>query len=592
MINNEEDEEENQEKKFLKKHEEEINEVYKKEKAKNIDVDINAIVLERKEAKRNKKRIEAIIKSEKEKWALLKKNQEIKKKKANIGNYDKYIIQEPNQIRILLLGESFSGKTSFIRRFIKNEFSYEYTTTTALQSFKSELLFFEQDSYKIELIDTPPLEKFYEQLNSMLFFVQGVVILFDASSKNSFLRMQDYYKIIPFYNFQKIGIIATKKDICKEKDKYKFHQLKSFCHEQGAIPFFLSVKNSKKEIYEFFNLLCPEIIPSIINRKKEIKLEYPYTKTVKNNFPKENYLDKAIIKKLKEDDSSYESEKEINEEKNKDEIIKNYLIKKEIEKNAIKKKKINTVFNIGNKQRINYDYKNRDFNDVIGQINLDLEKLFRKYRPDSGDKSNHKRKKKMKMDKSKKNDGKNININRMIQDTEEKDIEDKDRDEWVDVNVDELVEQFKVTKEDFNKKINKHQQKEKKEETKKEKDSNKKSEKGKTIIIDNEEQEEKKEKENELAKDNKKEIKENEEIKEKQEIDNIKSKDKEDKEEENEEEKEEENKNKEDEKEEEEEKEKEEDNRNKEEDNLEDENYDNLSDDIQEFQQSLMNEAQ
>ena len=357
----------------MKKHEEELNEVYKRERAKNIDVDINAIVLERKEARQNQKRIEAIIKSEKEKWALLKKNQELKKQRANFSNYDKYIIQEPNQIRILVLGESFSGKTSFIRRFIKNEFSPEYITTTSIESFKSELLFFEEDSYKVELIDTPPLEKFYPDLNSFLYFAQGVIFLFDASSKNSFLRMQDYFKITSFYDFQKTGIIATKKDICKEKDKYKYHQLKKFCEEHDSIPFFLSAKNGKKEIYQFINLLCPAIIPSILNRKKEIKLAYPFTKTVKNNFPKENYLDKAIIKKLKEDDSSYESEKEVTVEKNKEDIIKEYLLKKEIEKSKIKKKKINTVFNVGNNNnKINYDYKNRNFNDVIGMVNLDL----------------------------------------------------------------------------------------------------------------------------------------------------------------------------------------------------------------------------
>ena len=40
-----------------------------------------------------------------------------------------------------------------------------------------------------------------------------------------------------------------------------------------------------------------------------------------HNFPKENYLDKAIIKKLKEDDSAYESEKEIKSEKNKEVLI-------------------------------------------------------------------------------------------------------------------------------------------------------------------------------------------------------------------------------------------------------------------------------
>ena len=106
------------------------------------------------------------------------------------------------------------------------------------------------------------------------------------------MRIQDYYKITPFYNFQKVGIIATKKDICKEKDKYKFHQLKKFCKENDAIPFFLSAKNGKKEIYQFINLLCPAIIPSLINRKKEMQLDYPYTKTVKNNF---HYLIVEII---------------------------------------------------------------------------------------------------------------------------------------------------------------------------------------------------------------------------------------------------------------------------------------------------------
>ena len=568
-----ENEEDNIEINFLLKHEEEINEVYKKEKAKNIDVDINAIVLERKEAKQNQKRIEAIIKSEKEKWAMLKKRQEIKKEKANEGNYDKYIIQEPNQIRILVLGESFSGKTAFIRRFIKNEFSSEYTTTTSVESFKSELLFFQEDSYKIELIDTPPLEQFYEQLNSVLYFVQGVIFLFDPTSKNSFLRMQEYYKTTPFYNFQKTGIIATKKDICKENEKYRFHQLKKFCEENDAIPFSLSAKNGKKEIYQFINLLCPEIIPSLINRKKEIKFEYPYTKTVKNNFPKENYLDKAIIKKLQEDDSSYEGEKEITEEKNKEDIIKEYLIKKDLEKNRIIKKKINTVFNMGNNEnKIIYDYKNRDFGDVMGQINLDMEKLFRKYRPDSGGK-NQKSENRKKISENKKSDEEKKNIV-------------KDEENWADKNVEELVSKFLKTDEEFNKKTSKYNEEEKQmpKEEKKEKEKEK--------IKNSENEKLGKEDENKDENiNNKEESKEDEtDRKESKEIDEDKKEEKE--EEEEEKEKNEENKEEEKEEiEEEDNKSKEEDNKSKDEDNLEDENYDNLSNDIQEFQQSLLDEA-
>ena len=533
-------------------------------------------MLERKEAKQNKKRIDAIVKSEKEKWALLKRHQEIKKEKANIGNYDKYIIQEPNQIRILVLGESFSGKTTFIRRFIKNEFISEYKTTTSVESFKSELLFFEEDSYKVELIDTPPLEQFYTKLHSILFFVQGVIFLFDASNKNSFLRIQDYYRMVTFYNFQKTGIIATKKDICTENDKYKFYQLKKFCDENDSIPYFLSVKKSRKEIYNFINLFCPTIIPSLVNKKKEIKFDYPYTKSVVNKIPKENNLDKEIIKKLKEDDSSYESIKEENnnQEINKEELIKEYIKKKELEKNAKKRKKINTVFNIYNsKYEINKDYKSKNFKDVIGEINLDLEKLFRKYRPDSDEKSKKRKK--------------NYHKNKISEEKESEKKILKDKEEWVNINVDELIEKFMKTNDDFYKKIEKIKQKEKQlneekdkinkinskeEEIKDKKDKEKISNNGNNISI-----KEKNNKDNFVKEDINPKKQEEEKEKEKNEEEEEKE------EEELEEEKEGEKK---------EEKNMEGKKKDKNEDSLDDENYEDLSNDILEFQRSLMDEEE
>ena len=533
-------------------------------------------MLERKEAKQNKKRIDAIVKSEKEKWALLKRHQEIKKEKANIGNYDKYIIQEPNQIRILVLGESFSGKTTFIRRFIKNEFISEYKTTTSVESFKSELLFFEEDSYKVELIDTPPLEQFYTKLHSILFFVQGVIFLFDASNKNSFLRIQDYYRMVTFYNFQKTGIIATKKDICTENDKYKFYQLKKFCDENDSIPYFLSVKKSRKEIYNFINLFCPTIIPSLVNKKKEIKFDYPYTKSVVNKIPKENNLDKEIIKKLKEDDSSYESIKEENnnQEINKEELIKEYIKKKELEKNAKKRKKINTVFNIYNsKYEINKDYKSKNFKDVIGEINLDLEKLFRKYRPDSDEKSKKRKK--------------NYHKNKISEEKESEKKILKDKEEWVNINVDELIEKFMKTNDDFYKKIEKIKQKEKQlneekdkinkinskeEEIKDKKDKEKISNNGNNISIkeknikDNFVKEninpKKQEEEKEKEKNEEEEEKEEEELEEEKEGEKKEDKNMEGKK------------------------------KDKNEDSLDDENYEDLSNDILEFQRSLMDEEE
>ena len=263
--------------------------------------------MERNEEKKNKMKIEAIIKAEKEKWSSLKKHQEEKKLKANRAKYDKFLIQEPNQMRILVLGEACSGKTCLIKRYIKDEFNPEYITTSTIEAFKSELLFFEDASFRIELIDTPPIENFYKYLDDISYFVQGIIFVFDASNKNSFLRMQNYFKIINFYDFQKIGVVATKKDLCEENYKYKYYQYEKFCAQYKAICCFISAKNGKEEISKFIDLLCPDIIPSLINKKDDLKLMYPYTKSREINIPKKNKIDEAIIKKAKDEDSSYES---------------------------------------------------------------------------------------------------------------------------------------------------------------------------------------------------------------------------------------------------------------------------------------------
>ena len=438
--------------------------------------------MEKREEKKNKKKIEAIIKSEREKWASLKKHQEEKRIRGNKGKYDKFIVQEPNQMRIVVIGEACSGKSCFIKRYIKNEFNSEYITTLTIEAFKSELLFYEDASFRIELIDTPPLENFYEYLDELLYFVQGIIFVFDASNKNSFLRMQNYFKIINFYNFQKIGVVATKKDLCEENYKYKYYQLEKFCERYKALCSFISSKNNtaKEDISKFIDSICPEIIPSLVNKKENLNLMYPYTKSTEVNIPKKNVIDEAIIRKAKDEDSSYESEESKNKERNKEEEIKEFLLKKK--KNPEKKKqkmKPNYIYNIGNninkkyqEDNVSFNFEDKkeelnNFNDVMGNINLDLEKLFQKYRPESGSIKNEKNRKR-----------KYINKNKTIE---------EDRD-WVNVNIDSLIEEFMNTRTG----LNKNNKDKNKSENKSKKSSDKKSSIKKTN--NNNQNEEKKEK--------------------------------------------------------------------------------------------------
>ena len=537
--------------------------------------------MEKREEKINKKKIDAIVKSEKEKWASLKKHQEEKKLRANRAKYDKFLVKEPNLMRILVIGESCSGKTCLIKRYIKDEFSADYITTLTIEAFKSELLFYEDASYRIELIDTPPLENFYKFLDDVLYFVQGVILVFDASNKNAFLRMQDYFKMINFYNFQKIGIIATKKDICTENDKYKYYQLKKFCQQYKCLPSFLSSKNTKEDISNFIDILCPEIIPSLVNKKEDLKLMYPYTKSIKNDFPKKNMIDEAILKKAKEDDFSYESEHSQEKEKDReDEIREYYLKKRKLPEKKKTKPKPNYIYNIGNNKKyqedndnFNYDIEEKkdelqSFNNVIGNVNLDLEKLFEKYRPDSASSKDYIKKNKNKYKKDK-----------------NKTIEDDDRN-WVNVNIDSLVQEFLESKRGFKKK-----EKKDKKSNKGNKSSNnvsKKSIGSKKKENDKEKSESKISKKSKNENENEEEKKDEEESKKGEEIKKEEEESKKEESKKSEEEKNNENKIEESEKS---EKKSEEKNNSEENNDDEDDEYENLYGDIYKFQQNALNEA-
>ena len=112
------------------------------------------------------------------------------------------------------------------------------------------------------------------------------------------------------------------------------------------------------------------------------------------------------------------------------------------------------------------------------EINLDLEKLFKKYRPDSNgskEKKNvTKTNKKSYYDNDKEDNKANGKDASNKEDKKQNDIL-KDEEEWVNVNVDELVDEFMKSKDEFNKKKSKINQKEKEQEQEQEQEENKES---------------------------------------------------------------------------------------------------------------------
>ena len=118
-----------------------------------------------------------------------------------------------NEFKILVMGEKSVGKSSFLLRFIKNEYDLEKKPITNKNNLTINLKFFE-DIIKISFIDVDYMTISKEH-NNLYNNVHGVFILFDLIKKKTFEKIKNWIFDVRqnLRNNIPICIIGNKKDL-------------------------------------------------------------------------------------------------------------------------------------------------------------------------------------------------------------------------------------------------------------------------------------------------------------------------------------------------------------------------------------------
>ena len=98
-------------------------------------------------------------------------------------------------IKLLVLGDLSVGKSSFIYRFIEDKFNADSMTTTGLD-LKTKDILIDNKQIRIQLWDTAGQEKFNSITKNLILRVQGIIILFDITNKESFNNLNVWIKTI------------------------------------------------------------------------------------------------------------------------------------------------------------------------------------------------------------------------------------------------------------------------------------------------------------------------------------------------------------------------------------------------------------
>jgi small GTP-binding protein len=174
--------------------------------------------------------------------------------------------------KILLVGDSGTGKSSLMKRYCDDIFSESYISTIGVD-FKIKEYTKNNKTYKIQIWDTAGQERFRTITRTYFRGAQCCLIFFDITNSLSFQNIS-YWIEESIQNCQKVPLlvlVGTKKDIINRREVPK-EVIENFIKERKMMYFEISSKDGEN-IDKLFDYVIETLANNPIknNQNKTIK---------------------------------------------------------------------------------------------------------------------------------------------------------------------------------------------------------------------------------------------------------------------------------------------------------------------------------
>lgn len=140
-------------------------------------------------------------------------------------------------LRISILGDSATGKTSIINRFLGNDFSLEMISNIGID--KQELLMKMKDGNEMKIIlwDTAGQERFRSVSSSTIKNSQGIIVCFSLIDEKSYKNVLSWLQNIREESTKIPIVLFGNKCDLEDQRKISKEEAEQFAHRHG-IPYF------------------------------------------------------------------------------------------------------------------------------------------------------------------------------------------------------------------------------------------------------------------------------------------------------------------------------------------------------------------
>jgi small GTP-binding protein len=146
----------------------------------------------------------------------------------NTRNLSQISVKNNENIKVILLGDSLVGKTSFLNQFFSKGFSQNLTSTIGINEY-SKMIIYKDNFYKIQIWDTAGQERFESIPRQYYEKMEGVFLFYDITNENSFDNIVKWLKDIYGTGNENliIYILGNKVDLINER-KVSYEMGKNF----------------------------------------------------------------------------------------------------------------------------------------------------------------------------------------------------------------------------------------------------------------------------------------------------------------------------------------------------------------------------
>lgn len=170
--------------------------------------------------------------------------------------------------KILIIGNSSVGKTSFLFRYADNSFTSAFVSTVGID-FKVKTVIRNGKKIKLQIWDTAGQERYRTITTAYYRGAMGFILMYDVTNEESFNSVQDWVTQIKTYSWDNAQVILVGNKSDMEAERIVTYERGKQLADQLGLEFFETSAKENINVQDVFDRLvdsiCDKMNDSFVN---------------------------------------------------------------------------------------------------------------------------------------------------------------------------------------------------------------------------------------------------------------------------------------------------------------------------------------